>query len=155
LTDIVADTPMYFKVSVRERAPPAKVQIQYVNGQVMGSKAKRKVGKRAVDLRVYYSTTVKEPSENQCLRTYLNPQYSVGLVTPAGRDIYDSEWVYLTMYSETGCLVNLTVVFKDDQNYNLRRSKVGKSSKDGSGDEENKLLLDLDDFTTPAKTYGG
>lgn len=146
---------MYFKVSVRERAPPAKVQIQYVNAQVMGSKTRKKEAKRTVDLKVYYSTTVKEPSENQCLKTYLNPQYSVGLVTPAGRDVYDSEWVYLTMCSETGCLVTLNVVFKDDQNYNLRRSKVDKRSKDGSDDEENKLLLDLDDFHSPAKTYGG
>ena len=129
LTDIVADTHMYFKISVRDRVPPAKVHIQYVNGQVMGSKAKRKVAKRTVDLRVYYSTTCKEPSENQCLKTYLNPLYSVGLTTPSGRDMYDADWVYLTMYSETGCLLNLNVVFKDDQNYNLRRSKVGKSKE--------------------------
>lgn len=52
---------------------------------------------------------------------------------PPGRDTYDTEWVYLSMFSESGCTLNMSLLFKDDQGP-VRRRKQG-----------NKELVDLDD----------
>lgn len=44
---------------------------------------------------------------------------------PQGTDMYDTEWVYLSMYSESGCTLHLTLLFKDDQGHQTRKRNKG------------------------------
>ena len=94
--DVVPDELMYFKVLVRDKQAPARLLLQYLDGHPT-----HKPKRRLVDLRIYYSADEKtqEPNENDCLRVYHNPLRMVPLITPSGRDFYESDWVYLSLYS--------------------------------------------------------
>ena len=76
--DVIADTNMFFIVSVASKIPPGKIQILYAPGsfvkQIGGEdkwrrRAKKERGK-PVDLKVCYGGShIKEPVEGNCLRT--------------------------------------------------------------------------------------
>lgn len=104
LIDVVPDELMFFKVSVRDKQAPARLLLNYLDGQPFSS-LKRKKGQRNVDLRIHYSADPKnsEPTEQECFKVYHNPLRTVPLITPSGRDFYESDWVYLSFYSQVGC----------------------------------------------------
>jgi hypothetical protein len=82
-------------------------------------------GGKPVDLRVYYSANgIKEPTETLNQRVYHNPSQSISLSFPVGRDLYDTDWVYLSFYSETGCSMMLNVMFKDGANHIIHRKRA-------------------------------
>lgn len=60
----------------------------------------------------------------------LNPEKIIQLATPPGRETYEGEWVYLTLYSQTGCSITLNVLFKDEEKGDVRRKVKEKSEFD-------------------------
>jgi hypothetical protein len=134
--DVVPDTPMFFKVAVTNKAAPGRILITYsvktVNKRVDDAKnkaatqeLKRSMSlqrrrtmnsqqkKTKFDLRVFYSPEVREPHEDQCQKEYMNPR-TVLLNPPVGSEEFDSDWVFLTLYSKVGCVVTINVYFKDE-----------------------------------------
>lgn len=56
-----------------------------------------------------------------------------------GREFYEGDWVYLCLYSQTGCLVQLNVLFKDEEVGNVKK-KV-KEVVDLNAGSEGQLLV--------------
>jgi hypothetical protein len=108
------------------------LQISYAPGQhIKQNNTNSKKGKsvpelseggRFVDLRINYSANnIKEPTEARNQKSFINPVKSVPLPFVHGRDHYEHNWVYLSFFSESGCSVKVSVVFKDDKNTWARR----------------------------------
>ena len=73
-----------------------------------------------VDLKIYYSPeqNVKEPGDSNSYKQYCNPNphpASHSLTNPTNRDTYDNDWVYLSMFSNSGCNITATVKFRDEK----------------------------------------
>jgi hypothetical protein len=120
---------MFFKINVASKLPPGKLLIIYGNDQYVknlgaerwSSKKKPKTGK-LVDLRICYSNTgVTEPSESNCTKFIQNPLRSFPLTPPQGRETYDYDWLYLSMFSVSGCLFTANVLFKDEERNVVKR----------------------------------
>lgn len=120
---------MFFKINVASKNSQGKLIIYYATDQYVKnvgadqwrSKGKSKTGK-AVDLRICYSNSgEREPMEGTCTRLVQNPQRSFVLVTPQGRENYDSEWVYLSMFSASGCQFTANVLFGDEERNDLKK----------------------------------
>lgn len=81
---------MYFKVHVHGQLAPAKLYIKYADDQYVrpAEKYQRRSkvffdtkGKTKVDLKAYYSTSNKEPSEENCLKAVESPQNCIILTS--------------------------------------------------------------------------
>jgi len=91
-----------------------------------------------VDLKVFYSRTEEEPCENSHDRVIHNPG-KVIILTNDGKDKFETESVYLSLYSLTGCFVTLTLHMKEEvhHKYGLRQIRVEREEE---RDENNKML---------------
>ena len=122
--DVLANLPVYFKVNVDQRVAPGWLHLKYAEGQYVNKDSdvhRRKkiaqppVGAKVVDLAIYYSATgTKQPTEDKNQRCFTDPLRCVPLSPPPGLEDYGhNQWVYLTLFSATGCQVRLTVTFKE------------------------------------------
>ena len=70
---------------------------------------------KIVDLKVFYSSDQqqKEPDGQQFQKCWQNVK-AVSLLPPSGYEEYQSDWVYLSLYSVTGCSIQISVQFKDE-----------------------------------------
>ena len=79
-----------------------------------------------VELSVYFSTNDKnkEPLKESCDKSIESPSGTINLPI-IGKDRFENEEVYVSLYSITGCNVVLTVSFPDlkIQNFNRRQTK--------------------------------
>lgn len=87
------------------------------------SPSKVKQQREKVELSAYFSSNDKnrEPTKENCDKVMDSP--SGTLILPmVGKDRFDNEEVYVSLFSITGCIVNLTVSFPDlkIQNFNRR-----------------------------------
>lgn len=117
---------MYFKINVHSQLAPAKLYIKYGEDQYVKPaenkfRPKSKVqfstaGKKQVSLNAYYSTTNKEPSEENCMKNIESPQNCI-ILTPtpsaATKDKFDTDVVYLSLFSYSGCKVIMRVQFPE------------------------------------------
>lgn len=84
----------------------------------------------------------RQPSEQDCQRVINNPQFSFPIFAPIGRDTYETDWVYISILSPTGCTVTLTLVFKDDkQRRNTATGGQQKAEQLVTNVDENLILL--------------
>ena len=129
--EIIPNTNMFFKINVASKLPPGKLLILYAGDQYVKnlgvenwqSKKKIRSGK-LVDLRICYSNAgVTEPSETSCTKFIQNPLRSFPLPPPLGRETYDQEWLYLSMFSASGCVFTANVLFKDEERNVVKRQK--------------------------------
>ena len=102
---------MVFKVLVRSQPSPAKFQIIY------REQADTKI---KPDLKIFCSTHVKEPRENNCAKAFSNVKLLILKLQPvkfaigsADKNEFNVEYIYLTFFSLTGCSITVTVNFGD------------------------------------------
>lgn len=121
---------MYFKINVASKLPPGKLLIIYGNNQYTKSigaaetwtKKKRQPKGKLIDLRICYSNAnILEPTENNCTKYIQNPQRSFPLSASQGRETYDYDWLYLSMFSISGCTFMANILFKDEERNVVKR----------------------------------
>lgn len=80
---------------------------------------------KKVELSVYFSLSEKnrEPTKENCDKVVESPSGSINLPI-LGKDKFENEEVYLSLYSITGCIVNLSVSFPDLKIQNFYRKTV-------------------------------
>ena len=144
---------MNFKVVTKDMLAPGKINFtfgegQYVrapkqqgglqrfttfggegNSQVM----RRHQNMRKVELSVYFSANekIKEPTKDHCDKFVDSPSGSITMPIQ-GKDRFDNEEVYLSLYSITGCVVNLTAIFPDLKIQNFSRQTKREEMLDES-----------------------
>lgn len=48
-------------------------------------------------------------------KIYSGKPKKVKLFAPIGKDQFDQEWLYFSLYSTNGCIVNLLITYQDDE----------------------------------------
>ena len=71
-----------------------------------------------MDLKVYYSRTDEEPNENSYDRLIHNPGKAI-ILSNEGKEKFETDEVYLSLYSLTGCFVTLTLHMKEEKILNI------------------------------------
>jgi len=67
-------------------------------------------------LKICYSNSgVKEPTERDCTKIFLNPNGKEKLAAAPGCEDYDQEYLYFGFYSLIGCVISINVTFQDDE----------------------------------------
>lgn len=127
---VVPETYMYFKCHVGNQPPPGNLTVHYAPGQFVRNMDMRRslkmstTGKRQVDLKIIYSNSnVREPTEKDCNKQYLNPQGKIKLSAPPGRDTFEHDFLYFTLFSHSGCTISLHMSFQDDDRTAVKREK--------------------------------
>lgn len=84
-----------------------------------------------VDLSVYFSVNEKnkEPRKENCDKSVVNPNGSITMPL-LGKDRFENEEVFFSVYSITGCTVNLTASFPDLKIQNFSRKMVKEDQLD-------------------------
>jgi hypothetical protein len=153
--DVLETTHLLIKVNTLNKLSPARVTITYGPGQVVPkkeSKEDRKLSQNerfnkqlknmlnlnpkrrpetTVDLKVFYSREEEEPNESNFDkvrgdRIIHNPG-KVIILTNDGKEKFDTDHVYMSLYSLTGCFVTLTLHMKEEHHHHLghfRNEKV-------------------------------
>ena len=81
--------------------------------------------KTKVELSAYFSVNDKnkEPTKENCDKAVESPSGTITMPI-IGKDRFDNEEVYISLYSMTGCILNLTAMFPDLKIQNYSRKKV-------------------------------
>ena len=124
---------MFFKVITKDMLAPGKINFSYADGQTVRSghvqflrsstnkgaesptsPSKPKLTRKKVELTVYFSVSDKnrEPTKEHFDKCIENPLGAIAMPM-IGKDRFENEEVYVSLYSLTGCTVNLTVLFPD------------------------------------------
>ena len=95
---------------------------------------------KKVELSVYFSLSEKnrEPTKENCDKVVESPSGSINLPI-LGKDKFENEEVYLSLFSITGCIVNLSVSFPDLKIQNFYRKTVKEDQLEDT-DFENFLV---------------
>jgi hypothetical protein len=64
-----------------------------------------------VDLTLFYSSLIKEPTREKNDRKFEAPQKSVPILTKGGTEKFEMEFVYFGFYSINGCTLFLESYF--------------------------------------------
>mmetsp|Transcript_42023 Transcript_42023/g.55372 ORF Transcript_42023/g.55372 Transcript_42023/m.55372 type:complete len:137 (+) Transcript_42023:659-1069(+) len=133
---------MFFKVITKDMLAPGKINFTFGDNQYV--RAPRKTGMSGapttendhtspkvrtnmhkVELSVYFSVSEKnrEPTKESCDKAVDSPSGSITMPI-LGKDRFENEEVYLSLYSITGCIVNLTASFPDLKIQNFQRKTV-------------------------------
>lgn len=157
--EVLDDTYMFFKVVTKDMLAPGKINFSYADGQHVrsgrvefvrsstnkgvespASPSKPKLTRKKVELSVYFSVSEKnrEPTKENCDKSVDSP---VGAITMpmVGKDRFENEEVYVSLYSLTGCTVNLTVLFPDLKVQGFSRKQIMEDYVD-EHDFENYLV---------------
>jgi hypothetical protein len=63
------------------------------------------------DLKIYASMTTREPSEHDCMKSYVNPDQFV--ISDGLHKKFHQEFLYISFYSMFGRSITVTVSFPD------------------------------------------
>ena len=92
-------------------------------GESPTSPSRPRVQRKKVELTVCFSVHDKnrEPSKENCDKVIESPLGAIAMPM-IGKDRFENDEVYVSLYSLTGCIVNMTVLFPDlkIQNFNRR-----------------------------------
>ena len=119
------------KVKLQDKNPPLKIGFNYG-----GESAKKSVT-------VYVSQRVRDPCKGNCDAEYLNPSKIMiegSKNAKSKKEAFDSDWVYLTIFSKFDCQIKVNATFKtvvakapglkkmttmglDDQIFKMKESK--------------------------------
>ena len=155
--EVIPDTYMFYKVVTKDMLAPGKIQFsfepgQYVRarrnsfGDVMGSKGdesptpKAKVARQKVELQAYFSVSDKnrEPTKENHDKAVDSPCGTIAMPI-VGKDRFENEDVFISLYSMTGCTVYLTPSFPDLKIQNFHR-KLEKEFEADEADFESYLV---------------
>jgi len=80
---------------------------------------------RKVELSVYFSINEKnkEPTKESCDKAVDSPNGAITMPL-LGKDRFENEEVWLSLYSITGCVVNLAATFPDLKIQNFSRKFI-------------------------------
>ena len=130
--EVLDDTYMFFKVITKDMLAPGKINFTYGEGQYVRSgnaaflrsgplreaesptsPQRPKMNRTKVELSVYFSVSDKnrEPTKENCDKAVESPSGSIAMPM-IGKDRFENEEVYVSLYSLTGCIVNLKVLFQ-------------------------------------------
>ena len=141
IIDVIPNTYMFFKIITKDMLTPGKVHFGFADGQYV--RARRHSGKRSnitssaetptsptrvrftrtkVELSAYFSVHEKnrEPTQGNCDKEIDSPSGAIAMPF-VGKDRFENDDVYLSIFSITGCQVHLTVLFPDLKIANLGR----------------------------------
>ncbi len=129
--EVIPDTYMFYKVVTKDMLAPGKIQFsfepgQYVRarrnsfGDVKGANGgesptpKAKVARQKVELQAYFSVSDKnrEPTKENHDKAVDSPCGTIAMPI-VGKDRFENEDVFVSLYSMTGCTVYLTPSFPD------------------------------------------
>jgi len=149
---VIPNTYMFFKVVTKDMLAPGKINFAFGDGQYVRARRDSNVGaneassptkrivRSKVELSAYFSVSDKnrEPTKENCDKAVESPSGPIAM--PAlGKDRFENEAVYMSLYSITGCLVILTASFPDLKIQNYQR-KLVKEDKAEEADFENFLV---------------
>ena len=119
---------MFFKINVENRDPPGSIQVKYGPDQLFLDYNKSfklpNAAARLIDLKVCYSSFHQEPIPEKCQKVHTNPRM-VSLLPAPQSDKYTNPFVYLSLFSESGCDIEVTIKFKNSHEQ-LKRKTVCK-----------------------------
>jgi len=149
---------MYFKVVTKGMMAPGKINFAFGEGQFVrtrrittprsnepgspASPSKPKIVFRSkVELSAYFSVNDKnrEPTKENCDKVIDSPSGSI-LMPIHGKDRFENEEVYMSLFSLTGCTVYLTPSFPDPVSLNYMIKKQVKEDYADETDFENFLV---------------
>ena len=130
--EVIPNTYMFFKVVSKDMLAPGKINFTYLDGQYVrkkrvinygGGSPSHKTSKpkgsssqlrTKVELSAYFSTNDKnrEPTKENCDKEIESPSGTI-MLPMVGKDRFENEEVYVSLYSITGCNVVLNVSFPD------------------------------------------
>lgn len=140
--EVIPNTYMFFKVVTKDQLAPGKLSFSYCNGEYVKARRvatnysgsgdsptspnKKKLKTTLVELLAYFSTNEKnrEPTKENCDKVLENPSGTI-MLPLVGKDRFENDEVYVSLFSITGCTVNLTVSFPDlkIQHFNRRKQQ--------------------------------
>ena len=94
---------MTYRVHIRNQYCPVKVIVQYNDKKVKGV--------ATADLKVYCSMTQREPSEHDCIKSFINPDMFA--ISDGLHKKFQTECLYISFYSMFGKSITVTVIFPD------------------------------------------
>ncbi len=122
---------MFFKVVTKDMLAPGKIHFGYADGQYARARRNsyardtpvespvsptkpRRAPRIKVELSAYFSMNDKnrEPTKENNDKAIENPSGAITMPI-LGKDRFDNEEVYVSLYSITGCTVLLTASFPD------------------------------------------
>jgi phosphoribosylformylglycinamidine (FGAM) synthase PurS component len=129
LVEIHEKQHVFLKIFVTDRLSPARVFINYGDdfyikphfsknqksnmAAIFAYKVNERQGKKTlVDLQAFYSKDVNEPTHEMCDRMWINP-----VMTQLNNDKerYEQDYIYLSLYSQTGCTIECGVKFPEEK----------------------------------------
>ena len=145
IIDVIPNTYMYYKVVTKDMLAPGKIHFAYAEGQYVKVRRannnaaarspspvkKSSAVKTKVELSAYFSCrdTNREPTKELCDKTVDNPTGSIAMPM-IGKDRFENEHVYLSLFSITGCQAHITALFLDLRNTNMNRRAVVEDCAD-------------------------
>ncbi len=68
---------------------------------------------KQIDLKIFYSATGNvEPNEHLHQKVFVNPTKNIVLLPPPDCAIYNTNWIYLSFFSQSGCQISVTPIFE-------------------------------------------
>jgi hypothetical protein len=115
--EVLANTYMYFKVVTKDMLSPGKINFAYAEGTYVRNIRQHtftNTTKTKVELTVYFSTDEKnkEPSKENNVKFVESP-LGTFLLPIVGKDRFENNECYISLYSLTGCTVDMTVTFPE------------------------------------------
>ena len=132
--DVIPSTYMSYKIPTRDMQAPGQIHFAYAEGQFVRSRRatmrrlatqeappsptspgkKQKVSRQKVELVVYFSLSEKnrEPTAENCDKAVDSPSGCITMPM-VGKDRFENDDVYLSLFSISGCTVYLTVSFPE------------------------------------------
>ena len=129
--EVIPNTYMFFKVVTKDMLAPGKINFAYGDGQYVRARRpsylrsptvesptapqqKARMNRTKVELSAYFSVSEKnrEPTKEQCDKSIDSPSGTITMPI-LGKDKFENEEVYVSLFSITGCVVHLTVQFPD------------------------------------------
>lgn len=151
--EVIEQTPIICKVPVKGMLSPLKLAITFKTSNLNESKPEKAMQKSLAgaapvtlnaDIKVYVSTTHKEPGESQYEKVYSNVKLLrltllqqtriIFSSTDKGGRFLSSDFVYVTFLSHTGCPINVYVSFPQEisvKGVKRAQTAVGKIGEAG------------------------
>ena len=140
IIDVIPNTYMYYKVVTKDILAPGKINFAYAEGQYVragranaakslstgNSRVKfTRVVRTKVELSAYFSCkdTNREPTKENYDKMIENPTGSITMPM-IGKERFDNEHVYISLFSITGCQVHVTAYFPDVRATSINRRTV-------------------------------
>ena len=141
---------MFFKVVTKEQYAPGKINFSFGEGQYVRArrasymrsptaadssptapKKQQRMPRTKVELSAYFSVSDKnrEPTKDLCDKQIDSPSGTI-LLPILGKDRFENDEVYVSLFSITGCTVFLTVSFPDLKIQNFSRKQAQEDYPD-------------------------